>query len=209
MQLYTKKQEAANSLTHGAGILLSLIGLPVLYVIAANSSFTFVHWIALTVYAIALLMVYFSSTLYHAWRTPKVKRILKVLDHISIYFLIAGTTSFFVIKYTEALTSTIFLSLQWGLVIAGVIFKLFLTGKFKVLSTLLYLALGLMVLFIIRSLWQNMPAEVFSWIIAGGAFYVSGTVFYLWKKLTYQHAIWHLFVLGGSISHYVALVYSF
>ncbi len=205
---YTRKQELANSITHGLGILLSLVGIPVMFWLAAQQTLTPLHWIALAVYGLSLLMVYVNSTLYHALLHKTAKRIFKILDHISIYFLIAGTTTFFVLRYTEGTAATIFLISQWVLVFAGTIFKLFFTGRFKLLSTFLYLGLGLMVVFIIHTLWLNMPAVVFSWILAGGAFYVGGVVFYLWKKLYYQHAIWHLFVLGGSISHYIALVHS-
>lgn len=203
-----QRQEQLNTLTHGAGILLSLIGLPFLYYLAAGHDFSVAEWFALGIYSVSLLMVYTSSTLYHAWNKQEVKEKLQKFDHVSIYFLIAGTTTFFVLKYTGTFTATVFLSLQWALVLAGTIFKIFYAGRYKLLSTLLYLALGLMVLFISHRLWHNMSAEVLGWIIAGGGFYVSGTLFYMWKKLPYQHAIWHLFVLGGSVSHFLAFAYS-
>lgn len=205
---YSRKQELANSLTHGLGILLSLAGVPVLFRIASRQALTNLHWTALVVYGLSLLMVYINSTLYHALWHQTAKRIFKILDHISIYFLIAGTTTFFVLYYTEGTVTTIFLITQWVLVLAGTFFKLFYTGRFKLLSTLLYLGLGLMVLFIIHTLWLNIPPVVFGWILAGGLSYIGGVAFYLWKRLYYQHAIWHLFVLGGSISHYVALLHS-
>ena len=205
---YTRKQELANSITHGLGILLSLVGIPVLFWIASRHALTPLHWSALAVYGFSLLMVYINSTFYHALWHKTAKRIFKILDHISIYFLIAGTTTFFVLRYTGGTVATVFLITQWLLVLAGSFFKLFYTGRFKLLSTFLYLGLGLMVLFIIHTLWLNMPAVVFSWILVGGASYIGGVVFYLWKRLYYQHAIWHLFVLGGSISHYIALVHS-
>lgn len=205
---YTAKQEWANSLTHGLGILLSIAGLPFLLWLAAEEPLGTSGWISLSIYWVSLLMVYVNSTVYHALTRKKLKKIFKILDHISIYLLIAGTTTFFVVRYVGSAAADTFLLLQWLLVGAGTIFKLFFTGRFKLLSTLIYLALGLMVLAIIHSLWVNMPVEVFAWIVAGGIFYVSGTAFYLWKKLYYQHAIWHLFVLGGSISHFVALSHS-
>ena len=211
MQLftYTRKQELANTLTHGLGILLSMAGIVMLCFRAAHQSFSKLDWLALFIYSISLLMVYINSTFYHAVKKETAKRLFKILDHISIYFLIAGTTTFFVIYYTDrSFSTTAFLLAQWLLVLAGTIFKIFFTGRFKLLSTFLYIGLGLMVLLIIRTLWLNIPPDVFSWIIAGGVLYISGTVFYLWKKLYYQHAIWHLFVLGGSMSHYIALLYS-
>lgn len=206
---YTRKEELANVITHGLGIVLSLAGIVVLGLRAWHDSTSPLLWLTIVVYWVSLLMVYINSTVYHAVRKEATKKAFKVLDHISIYFLIAGTTSFFVTYYIGGLTAIIFLGIQWALVLAGTIFKLFFTGRFKLLSTLLYLGLGLMVIFIIRSLYTNMTAEVFGWIVAGGACYVGGTIFYLWKKLRFQHAIWHLFVLGGSISHFIALFYSF
>ncbi|WP_017733228.1 PAQR family membrane homeostasis protein TrhA [Nafulsella turpanensis] len=206
---YTRKQELANSLTHGLGVLLSIAGIVILFSRAASQSISRLDWGALLIYSVSLLMVYVNSTIYHAARSEAAKHLFKVLDHISIYFLIAGTTTFFVVYYTDkSFSTTAFLVAQWLLVLAGTIFKIFFTGRFKVLSTFLYIALGLMVLLIIRTLWLNIPPTIFSWIIAGGIFYISGTIFYLWKKLYYQHAIWHLFVLCGSISHYIALLYS-
>lgn len=206
---YSRKEELANVITHGFGILLSLAGIFILGWRAWNNSTSPLQWLTIVVYWISLLMVYINSTLYHAARKEAAKRIFKILDHISIYFLIAGTTSYFVALYVGGYTAILFLSIQWVLVMAGTIFKLFFTGRFKLLSTLLYMGLGLMVVFIIRTLYINMPAEVFGWIVAGGIFYGAGTLFYLWKRLHFQHAIWHLFVLGGSISHYIALLYSF
>jgi hemolysin III len=205
---YTPKQELANSITHGLGLILSLAGLPLLLWLAAKEPLATSGWIFLGIYWVSLLMVYANSTFYHGLKSKAAKKIFKVLDHISIYFLIAGTTSFFVIRYVQGSAGSIFLLIQWLLVGAGTIFKIFFTGRFKLLSTLLYLGLGLMALGIIHTLWVNMPVAVFAWILAGGAFYICGTIFYLWKKLYYQHAIWHLFVLGGSISHFIALVNS-
>ena len=205
---YTWKQELANSITHGIGILLSLIGIPVVCWMVADYQLSPLSWATLALYWFSLLMVYINSTVYHALRNRSAKKTFKILDHISIYFLIAATTTFFVLHYVEGTAGIIFTIVQWLLVLAGTVFKIFFTGRFKLLSTFLYLGLGLMVLFIIQSLWANMPGVVFGWIIAGGAFYAGGTIFYLWRKPYYHHAIWHLFVLAGSISHYVALLYS-
>lgn len=205
---YSGKQELANSLTHGIGIILSLIGIPVICWVIADKQLSPASWATLGIYWFSLLMVYVNSTFYHASRKQEAKKIFKVLDHISIYFLIAGTTTYFVLRYVEGSVGVVFVLFQWFLVLAGILFKIFFTGRFKILSTFLYMGLGLMVLFISQSLWVNMPGNVFAWIWIGGALYAGGTIFYLWKRLYYQHAIWHLFVLGGSISHYIALLYS-
>ncbi|MEN7546999.1 hemolysin III family protein [Rapidithrix thailandica] len=202
---YSVKQELANSLTHGLGLLLILGSMPVLFHLAMRASLGLSQWLALVVYELSLLMVYTSSTLYHAVRKEKVKKGLKIWDHISIYFLIAGTTTFFVIQYIQPPVSVYFLWVQWILVIAGMVFKLFYTGKFRVLSTCLYLGLGLSSLGIIRSLWESMPADIFIGAMAGAGFYCAGVVFYLWQRLYYHHAIWHLFVLAGSLCHFLAV----
>lgn len=206
---YTWKQELANSITHGFGILLCLIAIPMACWMIADYELSLISWTTLGIYWASLLMVYVNSTFYHALENKSAKKVFKILDHISIYFLIAGTTSFFVLRYVEGPAGVIFILVQWLLVLAGTIFKIFFTGRFILLSTMLYLGLGLMVLFISHLLWQHMPATVLAWIVAGGALYAGGTIFYLWKKLYYQHAIWHLFVLGGSVSHFMALLYSF
>lgn len=206
---YTRKQELANSLTHGLGILLILAGIPLGLNSIGSESLSTRAWLSLAIYVLSLLMVYINSTFYHALVNKTAKKVFKILDHISIYFLIAGTTTYFVLKYVPGTTGLVFIIFQWLLVLAGTIFKIFFTGRFKLLSTFLYLALGLMVLVVSQSLWTYMPASVTAWVLAGGALYTGGIVFYLWKKLYYQHAIWHLFVLAGSVSHYIALLNSF
>jgi hemolysin III len=162
---------------------------------------------AISIYLLSLLSMYGTSTLYHLLAGERVKRLFQILDHISIYLLIAGTNTYFISRYIESDVALIFLLVQWSLVLGGIIFKVFYTGRFDVISTFFYIALGLMAVLLIRSLWYNMPLTVFAWIIAGGAFYILGTIFYLWQKLRFHHAIWHLFVFGGTVSHYVALIY--
>ena len=206
---YSRKQELANSITHGAGIILSLLGIPLLVWAETDFQLSPRLWITLGIYWVSLIMVYVNSTFYHALSSKSAKRVFKVLDHISIYWLIAGTTTFFVLRYVQGPAGIIFVIFQWILVLAGTLFKIFFTGRFRLVSTFLYIGLGLMVLFISHQLWANMPAPVFAWIWTGGALYATGTIFYLWRKLYYQHAIWHLFVLGGSVSHFIALAYSF
>ncbi len=205
---YTPKQELANVLSHGIGILFCWIALPILYSLAAQKSVSDFTWLTIVVYGVSLMLVYINSTVYHALVNKQTKAVFQKLDHISIYLLIAGTTSYFVYHYAPKNTALIFIGVQWLLVLGGIIFKIFLTGKFKYLSTFIYLALGLMVVVIIRPMYANLTANVLFWIVSGGFCYVGGTYFYLSKRYYYQHAIWHLFVLGGSISHYIAMLYS-
>jgi hemolysin III len=206
---YTPQQELANSLTHGIGILLSMVSIPVLIAIAVHNGCNAVQLFALGIYSLSLLLVYSASTLYHALQGERIKRAFKIIDHICIYFLIAGSSTALVVKYLDPQTTTNFLVAQWSLVAVGIAFKLFFTGKFKLLSTLFYLLLGWMTVFILRPLFAQMSWSAIHWLWGCAICYTIGTVFYLWKKPYYQHAIWHLFVLGGSVCHYAALLYCF
>lgn len=205
---YTPQQELANTITHGIGILFGLVAIPVIFVMAYRRGVKMELYWSLGLYSFGLLMVYLNSTLYHALRPEKVKRTFKVLDHISIFLMIAGTTTFFVIRYTPWEIAYPFLAVQWIAVLVGIGFKLFFTGRFKVLSTILYTLLGGMALLLIKPLSANMPTNVMVMLGIGGGCYLVGTIFYLWRKLYYHHAIWHVFVLGGTAAHFVGLVNS-
>ena len=200
----TLSEERASSITHGLGILFSLVVIPILIFAAYEKSVASTIW-AVAVFGFGLLMVYTSSTLYHAARETRTKHLLRIWDHISIFVLIAGTYTPMVIKYTDRATCIVFLTVMWTIVIAGSCMKIFYTGKNKVFSVSLYLALGWMALFIIKPLAANMPLPVMGWAVAGGLAYTLGVVFYLWKNLQYHHAVWHLFVLTGSVTHFFAV----
>lgn len=196
-------EELANTITHGLGIVFCMIATPFLILLSAKGSAA--GMVAVSVFSFGMLMVYLSSTLYHAARNESTKRTLRIWDHISIFLLIAGSYTPIVYNYTDSSTATLFLSIMWGIVVLGVVKKLFLTGRYEKLSLLLYLALGWMAVFIIKPLLQNVPAEVWWWLAGGGLSYTFGTIFYRWKKLQYHHAIWHCFVLAGTIMHYIAI----
>jgi hemolysin III len=197
-------EEIANSLTHGAGLVASVIGM-VFLVIVAHGQADFTKLIVGTVYGSSLVLLYLASTLYHSFHEPELKHKLKIFDHAAIYVLIAGSyTPFtlFVIKGTWGITM---LAIIWALAIAGVVFKLFFVQRFKIFSTILYLTMGWLALFAIQPLFQNLPNEGLFLLVAGGLFYSIGVVFFLWEKLPFSHAIWHLFVLGGSVCHFFAV----
>jgi hemolysin III len=155
-----------------------------------------------------MLLVYIFSTLYQAVRNQKVKDYLQIGDHISIYFLIAGTYSPLMVKYLEAETVILFLSVMWSIVFLGTLFKIFFTKKFKILSTILYLALGWMIVFVIEPLIITMPFSVFLWILAGGLSYTIGVYFYIKDHKMYYHSLWHVFVLFGTIAHFISVYLS-
>jgi len=200
----TAREERVNALTHGIGAAAALAAGAVLVTLAA------IHgdgWqlAGAIVFCAALLLLYTASTLYHAIPNPRTKRRLQVVDHCAIYLLIAGTyTPFTLIGLRGPWGWSLFTAI-WVLALAGVIFKLFYTGRFDRISTLIYIGMGWLVIIAIRPLLQVMDVWTLGWLFAGGLFYTLGTVFYLRESLPYSHAIWHLFVLGGSVCHYVAV----
>lgn len=206
MNTYSFKEELANAITHGIGVIFGIVALTVLCVLGAHFGSTG-HILSYLVYGCSLILLYLSSTLYHALPSPKVKTIFKVLDHSSIYLLIAGTyTPFLVLNLNNSLGNTLLIVI-WAIAIAGIVFKIFFTGRFKYLSTLLYIGMGWIIVFAYSPLKEAMKPEAMNWLLAGGLTYTFGTIFYLAKKLQYTHAIWHLFVLTGSVFHFVAIIY--
>jgi hemolysin III len=200
----TLPEEIANAITHGLGVLFCLVAIPfmIIYAIQSNSAVTL--W-AVSIFCFGMLMVYLSSTLYHAVQHKNAKRLLQIWDHISIFILIAGSYTPLVIKFTNSSTAFVFLGIMWSIVAVGSLLKLFYTGKYKVASVILYLVLGWMALFIIKPIMTNVPPHIF-WLIAiSGIAYTLGVIFYLWTGLRYAHAVWHVFVLSGTIMHFFAV----
>ena len=203
--LHQIRDEIANALTHGLGAAAALAGGAVLITLAA------IHgdgWqlAGAIVFGITLLLLYTASTLYHAIQHPVAKGRLKVFDHCAIYLLIAGTyTPFTLIGLRGPWGWGLFTAI-WTLAIAGVIFKLFYTGRFKVLSTAIYIAMGWLVIVAVKPLLNAVDPVTLGWMLAGGLFYTLGTFFYHRESIRYSHAIWHLFVLAGSVCHYIAVL---
>lgn len=189
-----------NTMTHALGVILILLFFPFLYIKSTGT----MAW-AVSVFGFGMLMAYGASSAYHWVQQEYVKKKLRVWDHISIFLLIGGTYTPIVCRYTNSNTAIIFLSAMWMLIIAGSALKLFYTGKHDKLSTAIYLFLGWMVVFIYKPIHANMPFEIFMWILAGGISYTLGIIFYKWRSLKYQHSIWHLFVLMGTILQFIAV----
>jgi len=196
-------EEILNAVTHGVGTamaVVALVGMLVLYYDEGTW-----HVTSCIIYGISLILLYLASTLYHSFTNEKLKAIFKFIDHAAIYVLIAGNyTPFTLIPLDGEVGWTIF-GIVWSLAAAGIVFQIFCVKKFKVLGTLCYLAMGWFAVVMIRPLLGLLPIEAIYWMIAGGVFYTVGAVFYLVKKIPYNHAIWHLFVLAGSIAHFVAI----
>lgn len=198
------REELWNALTHGLGVLASLGGGVALVTLSVLDGSAWKLAGAL-VFTLALVLLYLASTLYHAATSATARARLQVLDHCAIFLLIAGTyTPFTLVSLRGPWGWTLF-GLAWGLAALGIVFKLFFTGRFKLVSTLLYLGLGWMVVIAYRPLVDALSAGTLGWLLAGGLSYTVGTVFYMSRRVPYAHSIWHLFVLGGSVCHFAAV----
>ena len=205
LDLRELRREMANALTHGIGILFCIATIPVLSAIGATTG-NIPGIVGATIYAFSFLMLFTFSTLYHSTQHRYAKRILRTCDHISIYFLIAGTYTPFLLVYMLNPFGITLLAIQWSLVLLGIVFKIFFTGRLAVLSTIIYIAMGWLLLVGGRRFFVVFPTPVLVLVMVGGALYTLGCIFYLNKKIRHNHAIWHLFVLGAAICHYVAVL---
>ena len=203
-RIQTPQEEKLNALSHGIGLLLALIFSPLLLFQAFELNDTELH-IATFSFCLGMVMVYSSSTFYHLAKERRLKQKLQKADHISIYFLIAGSYSPLVLAILPRKTALLFLGALWLLVLLGTLFKIFFIGKFRFVSISLYLGMGWLSLILMESIWEKLNTEVIAWIALGGLFYTIGVFFYIQSKKLYYHSIWHCFVLAGTISHFVAI----
>lgn len=196
--------EVLHSITHGLGILFGIIWVPVLIYIATKTNSVAGFW-GTFIYGFCFLMVFIFSTLYHGSNDARNKERLKILDHISIYFLISGTYTPLIIIFVNNSFGYLLMIILWSLTLTGIIFKVFYTGKFEIFSTLIYLVMGWMLFAGGNKFFIHMPPSIISLIIVGGVLYTVGAVFFLWQRYKYHHAVWHLFVLAAAICHYAAI----
>lgn len=195
---YSPAEEQLNIWTHAAGMLLSFVGL-IFLILKTNS---IIAIISSLVFGASLIILYAASTFYHAAKKPQCRAKLRIFDHAAIYILIAGTyTPICLITLNESV-GTLLCFVIWGVGIGGVILKLFFTGRFDKLSTILYVAMGWIAIFAIKPLMATMSTEGLLWLLAGGVFYTIGAVLYSIRSLPFNHATFHFFVLFGSASHY-------
>ncbi len=202
---YAVGEEIANSITHGIGTGLSVIGGIVLIVFAALYGDAW-RIVSFSIYSVTLVTLYLASTLYHSVRDLRLKTIFKVLDHACIYLLIAGTYTPFLLVSLRGPWGWTLLGVIWGVALVGIIFKTFSAHRFRRFLVFGYLLMGWLGVIAGRELLVRVPAEGLLWLALGGVLYTVGVLFYAWRKLPYGHAIWHLFVLGGSICHYLAVL---
>jgi len=200
----TIKEEIANAMTHGIGIPLSLIALIVL-IISSLYYKDLLKTIALSIYGFSLLLLYSCSTLYHYFSNMKIKHYFHILDHASIYLLIAGTyTPFLLINLRGPLGWGVFLTI-WILAILGIVFKLNAKLKYEKISVAIYIVMGWLIIVFFNKMLEEVHMNGIFLLIGGGLFYTLGIIFFLWNKLPFQHMIWHFFVLGGSVCHFGAI----
>jgi hemolysin III len=202
----TPIEEALNSITHGVGAVLSVVALAVLVTLASLRGGTR-HVVTVTIYGCAMLLLYLASSCYHACRDRRAKQWLKVADHIAIYCLIAGTYTPFLLVSVRGVWGWSLFSVLWGLTLVGAILKLFFINRFDLASTMIYLAMGWIGVIAAKPFLHNLPLGAVELMVAGGLAYTVGVIFYLWERLPFNHAIWHVFVMTGSACHFFGILY--
>ncbi len=203
---YTTGEEIANAVTHGVAALMSIAGLAILvgFAVAYSGSPTVIT--AVSVFGASMIFLYVASTLYHAIPNPKAKQILQRLDHSMIYVLIAGSYTPFCLVTLEGVTGIALCIAVWAIAIAGIALQGLLIQKSKWLNSLLYLAMGWLVILVIEPLIENLPQGGLWLLTGGGLAYSLGVIFYIWKSLPYSHAIWHVFVFAGTLLQFLAVL---
>jgi hemolysin III len=202
---FTLGEEIFHSITHGIGSGLSIAGLTLLVVLAVLHGDIF-KIISFSIFGASLVILYISSTLYHGLQQPRAKQIFKIFDHSAIYLLIAGTYTPFLIVSLRGTAGWTLLVVVWVIALIGITFKIFFIERFQILAVLSYLLMGWLCVFIFREMLVSIPMGGLIWLAAGGILYTIGVIFYALQKIPYMHAIWHFFVMGGSICHYFAVL---
>ena len=203
---YSPGEELAHSITHGIGFFIGIAVLVVLVVFAAQRKTTW-EVVSCSIYGTTFILLYLGSTLYHSARSPRTRQIFKVVDHSAIYLLIAGTyTPLVLVPLRGALGWSLF-GVVWGCALVGIAFKVFFTGRLKAISLISYLVMGWLCVGAIKPLYRELTTAGFVFLVAGGLCYSVGAIFYAWKSLPWSHAIWHLFVLAGSLCHFFSILF--
>lgn len=205
MDGYNRKQEIVNGLIHGVGVLFGISALPVLTGLATAHNNT-PAIVGSGIYGCCFLMLFTSSTVFHLAQDRVIKRVFIVLDHISIFFLIAGTYTPFLLVYMNDAFGITLLSILWGLTLVGIFFKTRFAGRFEIVSIIIYLLMGWIMVVGGRTFFDYLPLAVIILLCVGGGLYTIGVIFYVWDKYLYTHAVWHIFVLTAAVCHYVAVM---
>ena len=201
---YPPREELANTLTHGVGAMLSVAGLVALVMRSWQHGDAW-QITSTAIFGVTLVLLYAASTLYHAVKTERTKLLLRKFDHAAIFLLIAGSYTPFVLVTLRGPWGWSLFGVVWGLAVVGVSLKFWFAGRFRYVSTGIYLGMGWLVVIALKPLLAALPQAGFIWLLVGGGCYTFGAVFYLWKSLRYHHAIWHVWVLAGSICQWIAV----
>jgi len=201
---YSLGEEIANSITHGAGLVASIAGSAILLFVVAQHHDPL--WLAAdSAYAASLIILYTASTFYHAIPNRGAKRVFRVMDHAAIYTLIAGTYTPFALLNLRGAWGSALCTGAWLLAVVGVVFTAVIRHRLSRATTVIYVVMGWMGVIVAKPAFNHLSAWAIIWLVGGGLLYTAGTLFYAWERLRYGHAIWHVFVLGGSICHYIAV----
>lgn len=203
----TLGEEIFNSITHGIGTLLSIAGLVILTVFATLKGDAW-HVVSFTIFGASMVLLYASSTLYHSFTKPRIKNIFARFDHAAIFLLIAGTYTPFVLTTIRGPLGWTLFGVVWALAAAGITVRSIYLTRFRKLMVWIYLLMGWMFMIAIVPIVRNLPEISVAFLFIGGACYSLGVIFYMWRNLKYGHGIWHLFVLGGTITHFFSVLYS-
>ena len=203
---YSPIEEKINILSHATGFILSIVALVFLVAHAIRHGDVW-HIVSFSIFGTSLIILYAASTFYHSAKKPELRDKLKIIDHASIYVLIAGTYTPFTLVTLRGTIGWVIFGISWGLAISGIILKLFFTGKYNLISTLMYVLMGWVIVFAIKPLINNLPLDGLLWLIAGGISYTIGAVIYSIKQIKFNHAIFHMFVLAGSFCHFMSVFF--
>lgn len=202
---YSRGEEIANAITHGIGVILSIAALVILIVFSATKG-TALHVVSFTIYGTTMVLLYLASTLVHSFPPGKAKRVFEAMDHSCIYVFIAGTYTPIVFHMVQGTLGWVLFGIVWGLTVVGIAFKSLFADRFMYTSTILYILMGWCIIFAWKPLTANLSAEGVQLLVIGGILYTFGTIFYVWRSFPYHHAVWHLFVLAGSVVHFFAII---
>jgi hemolysin III len=203
---YSPIEEKTNVTFHAAGLILSMVAC-VLLVRHANRHGDIWHMVSFGVFGASLVTLYAASTCYHSAKTPASRNRLKIIDHASIYVLIAGTYTPFTVVTLRGRIGWVILSISWGLALAGITMKLFFTGKYRLFSTITYVLMGWLIILFIKPAIESLASKGILWVLAGGLFYTIGAILYSIDNVKFNHAIFHMFVLLGSFCHFIAVFF--
>jgi hemolysin III len=205
-RLFTLGEEIAHSITHGIGVGMSIVGLVILVVLAAKYGDVY-QIVSFSIYGATLIILYLASTLYHGTTHPRIKQVFQVFDHAAIFLLIAGTYTPFLLVGIRGTWGWTLLIIVWGLALLGVGFRAIFINRYEKLAVLAYVLMGWLCVVAFKEMLANIPLGGIIWVAIGGVVYTVGVIFYALRKIPYMHTIWHLFVLGGSICHYLGVLF--